>query len=131
MQCECATLSVERSRFHGLGMTRYLHINCISCKEILFDLQADAEAVVALLFAAANNDIAALRRAFLRGQDMEVVDYDRRTALHVAAAEGHLSCVLFLLDTCRVSAVPLDRWGFTPLEEAQRAGRAPVVEVGT
>ena len=29
-------------------------------------------------------------------------DYDGRTALHLASAEGHLRCVRFLLDVCKV-----------------------------
>ncbi|KAK6325181.1 hypothetical protein J4Q44_G00045230 [Coregonus suidteri] len=36
-------------------------------------------------------------------------DYDSRTALHVAAAEGHVEVVKFLLEACRVNPVPKDR----------------------
>jgi glutaminase len=34
--------------------------------------------------------------------DMTLCDYDGRTALHLAAAEGHLECVSFLLEHCNV-----------------------------
>ncbi|KAG8129434.1 hypothetical protein E2320_016165 [Naja naja] len=44
--------------------------------------------VVNLLFAAHSGDISALRRFALSAMDMEQKDYDSRTALHVAAAEG-------------------------------------------
>lgn len=33
---------------------------------------------------------------------MSLSDYDGRTALHLAAAEGHLDCVSFLLEQCNV-----------------------------
>ena len=33
---------------------------------------------------------------------MNMGDYDGRTALHLASAEGHLRCVRFLLDVCKV-----------------------------
>ena len=49
---------------------------------------------------------------------MNVGDYDGRTALHLAAAEGHLRCVRFLLETCKVQHDVKDRWGQTPISEA-------------
>ena len=45
----------------------------------------------------------------LAGNNMEAVDYDGRSALHLAAAEGQLECVRFLLEKCKVGANPKDR----------------------
>ena len=47
--------------------------------------------------------------AYQQGVDMNLGDYDGRTALHLAAAEGHARCVKFLLDTCGVKHDPKDR----------------------
>ena len=41
---------------------------------------------------------------------MSSSNYDRRTALHLAAAEGHSSCVKFLVDTCHLSPLTKDRF---------------------
>jgi len=41
--------------------------------------------------------------------DMTSSDYDGRTALHLAAAEGHLDAIDFLLRTCAVPPEPIDR----------------------
>lgn len=40
---------------------------------------------------------------------MTLSDYDGRTALHLAAAEGHIDVVKFLLEQCSVSPHPKDR----------------------
>ncbi|KAI3355909.1 hypothetical protein L3Q82_004456 [Scortum barcoo] len=61
--------------------------------------------------------------------DMEQRDYDSRTALHVAAAEGHTEVVRFLLEACKVNPVPVDRWGNTPMEEAAHFGHHDVVTI--
>uniref|UniRef100_A0A8C2ZL48 glutaminase n=1 Tax=Cyclopterus lumpus TaxID=8103 RepID=A0A8C2ZL48_CYCLU len=85
------------------------------------------KSVINLLFAAYTGDASALRRFALSSMDMEQRDYDSRTALHVAAAEGHTEVVRFLLEACKVNPVPRDRWGNTPMDEAVHFGHHDVV----
>ena len=40
---------------------------------------------------------------------MGAADYDNRTALHLAAAEGHKNVAMLLLEQCKVPAEPKDR----------------------
>lgn len=53
--------------------------------------------------AAAKGDIGGLRRCLEAGYDMNSRDYDHRTALHLAASEGHLEVVVFLLQVYRTA----------------------------
>ncbi|KAF4108809.1 hypothetical protein G5714_009882 [Onychostoma macrolepis] len=87
----------------------------------------NVKSVINLLFAAYTGDVSALRRFALSSMDMEQRDYDSRTALHVAAAEGHTEVVRFLLEACKVNPVPKDRWGNTPIDEATHFGHQEVL----
>uniref|UniRef100_A0A8D3CAG3 glutaminase n=1 Tax=Scophthalmus maximus TaxID=52904 RepID=A0A8D3CAG3_SCOMX len=85
--------------------------------------------VVKLMFAAYSGDTSSLRRFALSAMNMEQRDYDSRTALHVAAAEGHVEAVIFLTEICKVNPHMKDRWGNTPLDDAMQFGHDVVVSV--
>jgi len=82
----------------------------------------------ALLNAAAAGDISEYRRLqLLRPSNTAICakDYDERTALHLAASEGrHRLVRLLLADGADPSAK--DRWGGTPLDDAERGGHESV-----
>ncbi|XP_034021943.1 glutaminase kidney isoform, mitochondrial-like isoform X1 [Thalassophryne amazonica] len=85
------------------------------------------ESVFNLMFAASSGDVSALRRSALSSIDMGLRDYDSRTALHIAAAEGHIEVVKFLTETCKVNPFVQDRRGNLPVDDAMQFGHDAVV----
>ena len=49
--------------------------------------------------------------------------------MHLAAAEGHIECVKFLINMAKVNCHEADRWGHTPIDEARKFGHEEVVKL--
>lgn len=73
-------------------------------------------------------DTEALTRLIATGAEVDAPDYDGRTALHLAAAEGRVDAARLLLKKgARVDVV--DRWGGSPLHDAVRHRQRAVAEL--
>ena len=73
----------------------------------------------ALIFAASKGDAAEVRALISDGANPDYGDYDRRTAMHLAACEGHTEVLQVLIELgANVNVV--DRWECTPIDEAMR-----------
>ena len=57
---------------------------------------------------------------------MNQSDYDNRTAVHIAASEGHVHILRLLIEDFGADHSPVDRWGGTPLDDALRSGHKHV-----
>ncbi len=89
--------------------------------------EAESHRTAELIWAAADGDLDTIWRLVARGVALDVADYDLRTPLHLAAAEGQADVVAYLCD--RLPAVsPLDRWGNTPLDDALRHGHEAIAD---
>lgn len=77
------------------------------------------------MYASARGEAEEVQRLLRQGAPVSAVNYDRRSALHVAAAEGHVAVVAALI-AGRADVNPEDRWSRTPLDEANRASAEAV-----
>ena len=80
--------------------------------------QTKIQTTIAICSAAAVGDINEIFRLFNQNSDMNQGDYDARTPLHLASANGHFHIVKFLVEI-GVNVNPVDRWGATPLNDAK------------
>jgi glutaminase len=88
-----------------------------------------ADAVTALCWAASvlgRQPGFGIQTLIARGIDTNLADYDGRTALHLAASEGHVHVIEVLL-AMRAEFNPIDRWGNSPLDDAKRGGHTAVI----
>lgn len=72
-----------------------------------------------VLYPAASGDLPLLKQLFSKGYDLNVEDYESRTAMHLAASHGHFSVVKFLLKHFYEMSLKQDRNGRYPIDEAR------------
>ena len=73
--------------------------------------------MIAACQAASSGHVRILELLIKKGININEGDYDKRTPLHLASAANQLEAVKFLLDH-GAKVNPLDRWGSTPLNDA-------------
>ncbi|KAG4402628.1 hypothetical protein GLYMA_02G243400v4 [Glycine max] len=81
-----------------------------------------------LCTAVARGDSDYLKRLLSNGMDPNLKDYDYRSPLHVAAAEGLYFMAKLLLEA-GASVFTRDRWGNTPLDEARMCGNKNLIKL--
>jgi glutaminase len=71
----------------------------------------------AWLYAACTCDLVTMQQCVADGVDVDFVDYDMRSAMHLAVRFQHIAVVRYLLALLAQDDIP-DRWGRTPVDYA-------------
>lgn len=88
----------------------------------------DSEGPYWLLHCSSKCDKAGVIQELEKGVEANLADYDKRTALHLAACEGCEEIVVLLLEK-GADANPIDCWGHTPLSDARSFGHEKICEI--
>ncbi|PRP81886.1 glutaminase kidney isoform, mitochondrial-like isoform 1 [Planoprotostelium fungivorum] len=124
----------ERFNFHlfsqiigGQAIREPGHINSHLHLSRKHDSDDDYKTIQAIR-AAADGRLVDLQHWLLNeGVHPDRTDYDSRSMSHLAASEGHLDCLQFIIE--RGGYINLiDRWGNTPTDDAIRGKHAEVIE---
>jgi glutaminase len=84
--------------------------------------------IMNVMYAAAHGDVNLLNRYCELGVDLDVADYDHRTALHLACCNNNMEIARYLIDR-KVNVCALDRWNHSPLDDAMQYGSSEMVRL--
>jgi hypothetical protein len=108
---------------------RHRHHDVIAFLRLHGATPGSANQLTNLIRAAADGDLNEVQMLLtMAGLNVNEGDYDGRTALHLAAGEGHLE-IIELLCMTGANANAADRWGGRPLDDAQRSRHTECINV--
>lgn len=81
-----------------------------------------------LLEASNKGDIDTLKNLIVQGIDVNSVDYDNRSALHIAVASNNLEIIKYLLNF-RANISIKDRWGNSPYDDAKKVENKQILDL--
>nr|GMD24952.1 serine/threonine-protein kinase HT1-like isoform X1 [Ipomoea batatas] len=86
------------------------------------------DSTMQLLFMACQGDVEGVKELLDEGIDVNSIDLDGRTALHIGACEGHVEVVKLLLSR-KANIDARDRWGSTAAADAKYYGNTDVYNI--
>ncbi|KAL8114190.1 hypothetical protein AgCh_021157 [Apium graveolens] len=90
--------------------------------------RVDSERPYRLLYCSGKGDKAGVIQELDNGVEANLADYDKRTALHLAACEGCTEIVVLLLQK-GADVNSTDRWGRTPLSDARSVNHVDICKI--
>lgn len=107
---------------------RHRHVDCANYLQSVGGRFGSTSQATNFISAAFEGDLDEVKTLLLIGDiDINQCDYDKRTALHLAAGEGHVDVVQYLC-TEGANVNLADRWNHRPLDDAQSNGHDECVK---
>lgn len=113
----CESIFDERVVEHENEITEAERLEYVELRKHAYKEEIDT--VISACTAASEDDIEGMRSLKRNGVDLNIGDYDNRTPIHVAVATGRLKAVKYLVEEAGVIISPVDRWGSTPMNDAE------------
>jgi glutaminase len=117
---------VKHYNFHNYDSLAKNNLNKIDPR--LERYQTKIDTGLSLLWAASEGNLHEIQNLYARGVNLNIADYDGRTALHLAASEGKINVVEYLVNK-KAEINPCDRWGNTPLQDAIRGNHKEIIKL--
>ncbi|KAL5583569.1 hypothetical protein UlMin_016011 [Ulmus minor] len=86
------------------------------------------DSTMQMLFMACRGDVKGVQDLLDEGTDVNSIDLDGRTGLHIAACEGHVEVVKLLLSR-KANIDARDRWGSTAAADAKYYGNTEIYNI--
>ena len=86
--------------------------------------------ITEFLYGCMENDANTIKRMIMSGVDVNLMDYDRRTGLHIAASEGFEEIIELLVKHGADASIK-DRWNSTPIDDAIRLNKIKIADILT
>ncbi|KAM1046388.1 hypothetical protein ACFX13_026473 [Malus domestica] len=96
--------------------------------EVDLSVPENLDSTMNLLFLACRGDVHGVEDVLNQGIDVNSIDLDGRTALHISACEGHVEVVRLLLSR-KANIDARDRWGSTAAADAKYYGNTEVYNI--
>ncbi|XP_050238623.1 integrin-linked protein kinase 1-like isoform X2 [Mercurialis annua] len=93
-----------------------------------FTVPENLDSTMQLLFMACRGDVRGVEDLLIEGIDVNSIDLDGRTGLHIAACEGHVGVVKLLLSR-KANIDARDRWGSTACADAKYYGNSEIYNI--
>ncbi|XP_076956892.1 serine/threonine-protein kinase VIK-like [Bidens hawaiensis] len=90
--------------------------------------KTESDGMLRLLYCSGKGNKCGVMQELDNGVDPNASDYDKRTALHLAACEGFIEIVLLLLEK-GADVNSTDRWSRTPLSDARSFGYSEICKL--
>ncbi|MFS8022519.1 putative protein kinase-like domain superfamily, ankyrin repeat-containing [Helianthus anomalus] len=90
--------------------------------------KTDSGGMFRLLYCSGKGNKCGVMQELDQGVEPNVGDYDKRTALHLAACEGFTEIVILLVEK-GANVNSIDRWGRTPLSDARSSGHNEICKI--